>query len=97
MQQQELAIKGGELERKKQKDMVDAQLKAEALRIQDKKVDVDAEAKGTELGAKIAKDKDAMDYKQEYEGTKLGMEIARDMANRKVNNDNSSRNSGQTD
>ena len=97
MQKEELAIKAADERRKELKDQTDAKLKAEALRIQEKKLDQDAEIKGTELGVKIAKDKEAMEYKQEYEGTKLGMEMARDAANRKVNNGNSSRDSGQPD
>lgn len=74
---EELAIKGQEVQRKAAKDQAEAQFKAESLRLQDKKMEMDAEIKGTELGVKMAKDKEAFDYKQEYEGTKLGVEIAK--------------------
>lgn len=77
MQQQELQIKGAEVERKKQKDMVDAQLKAEQLNIEKMRIASQEEIEGTKLGVKIARDKEEFDYKQEYEGTKLGVEIAR--------------------
>ena len=77
MQQQELQIKGAEVERKKQKDMVDAQLKKEQLDIEKMRIASQEEIEGTKLGVKIARDKEEFDYKQEYEGTKLGVEIAR--------------------
>jgi hypothetical protein len=113
MQKEELAIKAADQRRKEAKDQTDAAIKAEALRLQDKKIDIDAEVKATELGAKIAKEKEDTKFKQEFEGTKLGYDMAkskektfieankllmaRDSANRKVNNDDSSRDSGQTD
>lgn len=97
MQQQELQIKGAEVERKKQKDMIDAQLKKEQLDIEKMRIASQEEIEGSKLGVKLAKDKEEFAYRQEYEGTKLGVEIARDVANRKVNNGNSSRNSDRTD
>lgn len=97
MQQQELQIKGAEVERKKQKDMIDAQLKKEQLNIEKMRIASQEEIEGTKLGVKIAKDKEELNYKQEYEGTKLGIEIARNTANGKVNNVDSSRNFGQPD
>jgi hypothetical protein len=113
MQKEELAIKAADQRRKEAKDQTDAAIKAEALRLQDKKIDIDAEVKATELGAKIAKEKEDTQFKKEFEGTKLGYDMAkskektfieankllmaRDSANRKVNNDDSSRDSGQTD
>jgi hypothetical protein len=92
MQKEELAIKAAEQRRKETKDQADAAIKAEALRLQDKKIDIDvealrlqgkkididAEAKSTELGAKIAREKEDTEFKQELEGTKLGVKIARD-------------------
>jgi hypothetical protein len=77
MQQQELQIKGAEVERKKQKDMLDAQLKKEQIEVEKMRIASQEEIEGTKLGVKIARDKEEFDYKQEYEGTKLGVEIAR--------------------
>jgi hypothetical protein len=77
MQQQELQLKGAEVERKKQKDMIDAQLKKEQIEVEKMRIASQEEIEGTKLGVKIARDKEEFDYKQEYEGTKLGVEIAR--------------------
>jgi hypothetical protein len=77
MQQQELQIKGAEVERKKQKDMLDAQLKKEQIEVEKMRIASQEEIEGTKLGVKIARDKEDFEYKQEYEGTKLGVEIAR--------------------
>lgn len=97
MQQQELAIKDKEVERKKQKDQADFILKQQQQQIERERIASQEEIEGSKLGVKIAKDKEELQYKQEYEGTRLGVEIARDVANRKVNNGNSSRNSDRTD
>jgi hypothetical protein len=77
MQQQELQLKGAEVERKKQKDMIDAQLKKEQIEVEKMRIASQEEIEGTKLGVKIARDKEDFEYKQEYEGTKLGVEIAR--------------------
>jgi hypothetical protein len=97
MQQEELAIKDKEVERKKAKDQADFILKQQQQQIECERIASQEEIEGTKLGVKIAKDKEEFEYKQEYEGTKLGVEIARNTANRKVNNGNSSRDSGQPD
>jgi hypothetical protein len=77
MQQQELQLKGAEVERKKQKDMIDAQLKKEQIEVEKMRIASQEEIEGTKLGVKITRDKEDFEYKQEYEGTKLGVEIAR--------------------
>jgi hypothetical protein len=77
MQQQELAIKGAEVERKKQKDMVDAQLRQQQLAIEKERIDTQAEIEGAKLGAKIERDKEESTFRQEFEGTRLGVDIAR--------------------
>jgi hypothetical protein len=77
MQQQELAIKGAEVERKKQKDMVDAQLRQQQLAIEKERIDTQAEIEGAKLGAKIERDKEESAFRQEFEGTRLGVDIAR--------------------
>jgi hypothetical protein len=84
MQQQELQIKGAEVERKKQKDMIDAQLKQEQINVEKMRIASQEEIEGTKLGVKIARDKEEFDYKQEYEGTKLGVDIARATSQRSM-------------
>jgi hypothetical protein len=77
MQQQELALKGQEVQRKTLKDQTDAQLKNRQLDIEELRIASNEEIEGTKLGVKMAKDKDAQEFTEELEGTKLGIEIAR--------------------
>jgi hypothetical protein len=77
MQQQDMQIKGAEVERKKAKDQADIMLRAKQLELEEFKAINAAEAKSTELGAKIAKDKEDTEFKQELEGTRMGVDIAR--------------------
>jgi hypothetical protein len=77
MQQQELALKGQEVQRKALKDQTDAQLKNRQLDIEEQRIASNEEIEGTKLGVKMAKDKDAQEFTEELEGTKLGIEIAR--------------------
>ena len=77
MQQQDMMIKQGELQRKSAKDQADAMFKAKQLQIDEFKAMTAAEAKSTELGAKIAKEKEDTEFKQELEGTRMGVDIAR--------------------
>jgi hypothetical protein len=77
MQMQELQIKGQEVQRKVQKDQTDAQLRVEQLKLEEKRIENQAELEGAKLGAKIAKDKEDMDTSNEMEGTKLGYEMAK--------------------
>jgi len=77
MQQQELALKGQEVQRKTLKDQTDAQLKNRQLDIEELRIASNEEIEGTKLGVKMAKDKDVQEFTEELEGTKLGIEIAR--------------------
>ena len=77
MQQQELAIKGQEVQRKAQKDQVDAQLKAAQLALEKERIETQAEIEGNKLGAKIAKEKEELESRLEADGTRLGVEIAK--------------------
>jgi len=76
MQMQELELKSKEIDRKIQKDQVDAALRQEQLDIDRERVEIQGELEGTKLGAKIAKEKDEMDRKEQIEGTKMGIEMA---------------------
>ena len=77
IQQQELAIKAGELERKKLKDQVDAAAKADQIEVEKLRIQTQAEVDGARIGAQVARDKEQIKSKNETEGVKLGVEIAR--------------------
>lgn len=77
MQQQELALKGQEVQRKAQKDQIDAQLKSRQLDIEEYRIASNEEMEGVKAGIKMAKDKDQQEFTEELEGTKLGIEMAR--------------------
>jgi hypothetical protein len=71
MQQQELQIKGAEVERKKQKDAQDAAFKVEQLAIENKRIDVQAETEIAKLGVKVDRDRDESQFKKELEAIKI--------------------------
>lgn len=77
MQQQELALKGQEVQRKAQKDQIDAQLKSRQLDIEEYRIASNEEMEGVKAGIKMAKDKDQQEFTEELEGTRLGIEMAR--------------------
>jgi hypothetical protein len=71
MQQQELQIKGAEVERKKQKDAQEAQFKAEQLAIENKRIDAQTEIETAKLSVKMEKDRDESQFKKELEAIKI--------------------------
>jgi hypothetical protein len=77
IQMQELAIKQGELERKKQKDIIDAAAKADQLDIERLRIEKQAEIDGAKLGVQVAKARADGAAKNEAEGIKLGLEMGR--------------------
>jgi hypothetical protein len=76
MQQQELQLKQGELERKKQKDAIDAQLKQEQLRIEAERVGAQSQIEAIRIGVKAEQDNKNSEAKQQSEGIKIGAETA---------------------
>ena len=78
MQMQELEIKKGELDLKKQKFMIDATAQHDKMELEEKRIEAQKEIAGLQVGAKIATSKSALDAKQEAEGLRLGVEIARE-------------------
>ena len=76
MQQQELQIKQAELERKKQKDAVDAQLKQEQLRIEAERVGAQSQIEAIRIGVKAEQDKKNSEDKQQTEGIKIGADTS---------------------
>jgi hypothetical protein len=78
MQQQELEIKKGELELKKQKLMIDAAEKNDRIELEQMRIESQEEIAGLNVGAKLATSKGQMEAKQEAEGLRMGIEIARE-------------------
>lgn len=78
MQQKEVAIKEAEVQRKAQKDQIDAALKAENMRLTDERermrIQSQEEIAGAQIGVKVGE----ADLKQQLEGAKLGAKIAAD-------------------
>jgi hypothetical protein len=81
MQMQELQIKQGELELKKQKLMIDAAEKNDRIELEQMRIESQEEIAGLQVGAKLATSKGDLDAKQEAEGLRIGMEIAREQMN----------------
>jgi len=78
MQMQELELKKGELDLKKQKFMIDATSQHDKLELEQMRIEAQKEIAGMQVGAKIATAKNDLDAKQEAEGLRIGVEIARD-------------------
>ncbi len=75
MQQQELAIKGQDLQRKVLKDRQDAEFRNRQLTIEEQRTMGQLEIEGTKLGINAAKDKEKLEATQELEGTRMGIEM----------------------
>jgi len=82
MQQAELQLKAAELERKKQKDIMDAAAKADQLRIEEYRIKQQAETAGLNAGVKAAKDKADLQAK----GIELGQSVAQTIREMQMEN-----------
>lgn len=80
MQMQELQIKQGELELKKQKLMIEAAEKQDRIDLEEKRIASQQEIAGLQVGAKVATDKANLSAKEQMEGLRMGVEIAREAA-----------------
>ena len=78
MQMQELEIKKGELELKRQKMQIDAAEKNDKLELEMARIESQEEIAGLNVGAKLATSKSQMEAKQEAEGLRMGIEVARE-------------------
>jgi|694.fasta_scaffold35407_5 hypothetical protein len=78
MQMQELEIKKGELELKRQKMQIDAAEKNDRLELEQKRIESQEEIAGLQVGAKLAASKSEMEAKQEAEGFRMGIEMSRE-------------------
>jgi hypothetical protein len=75
MQQQELQIKGQDLQRKVLKDKQDAEFRDRQLAIEEQRTIGQLEIEGTKLGISAARDKDKLQASQELEGTRMGIDM----------------------
>jgi hypothetical protein len=82
MQMQELQIKQGELELKKQKLMIDAAEKNDRIELEQMRIESQEEIAGLNVGAKLATSKSDLEAKQEEAGLRMGIEIAREATQR---------------
>ena len=80
MQAEELEIKKGEFELKKQKLAVDAAAKADQQDIERERIAAQERIAGMQVGAKTAKDKAELASKEQIEGLRIGESIARSRA-----------------
>lgn len=76
MQQAELQLKAGELERKKQKDATDAQLKEQQLQIEKERIQSQEQIEGVRIGLKAEQEKRNTDAKQQTDGIKIGADVS---------------------
>jgi hypothetical protein len=77
MQQQELAIKKQDAERKAKKDMMDAAAKADDLKLREQQEANRMEIEGTKLGIDIKKNQEQLKNNQETEGVRMGIDLAK--------------------
>ena len=82
MQMQELEIKKGELELKKTKLAMDAAEKNDRLELEDKRIEMQAEIAGLQVGAKLSAARNELEAKQEEAGLRLGVDLAREAISR---------------
>ena len=76
LQQQELKIKEMELQRKAQKDKIDAAAKADQLEIEKERIAAQERIAGMQVGAQTAKSKAELEAKQQLEGLRIGADVA---------------------
>lgn len=68
LQQQELQIKAGDLERKKQKDQTDAQLKAQQIQVERERIEAQQETAGLQAAAKAHESQVSREHQQHTAG-----------------------------
>jgi hypothetical protein len=76
MQQQELQIKGQDVERKAAKDQADIALENRRLDIEEQRLQINSELEASKIGAKMAYEQDKLDLESEMKATKIGIDMA---------------------
>jgi hypothetical protein len=86
MQQQELQIKAAEVQRKTQKDQIDAQMRMAQIETERRRIATQTEVEGAKLGAQIAKDKTQKEFDEatravdmQIKGVELGLKMGEKM------------------
>lgn len=80
LQMQELQIKQGELELKKQKMMIDAAIASDKQSLEEEKVKGNLELDSLKVGAQINESKNKQQFEQERAGVQMGADIAKSKA-----------------
>ena len=80
MQMKDQELKEAELQRKKQKDIMDAAAKADQIEVEQERIAAQKEIAGMQIGAKVANDKAQLASKDQIEGLRIGKDIAKDRA-----------------
>jgi len=80
MQMKDQQLKEAELQRKKQKDIMDAAAKADQIEVEQERIAAQKEIAGMQIGAKVAKDKEELSSRNQIEGLRIGKDIAKDRA-----------------
>jgi hypothetical protein len=75
LQQQELQIKGQDLQRKTAKDQSDAALKAAQLQIERDRIEAQQETEGAKLAAKVHGEKNQREHANEQKGFSAGVDM----------------------
>ena len=78
MQMQELQLKQQEIQRKMEKDRVDAQLKAQQLQVEQARIAAQEKIAGLQVGAKTTHAQKELEARMQVEGIKLGLQGAKD-------------------
>jgi hypothetical protein len=88
MQMKDQQLKEADLERKRQKDIMDAAAKADQIEVEQERIAVQKEIAEKQMMVKAAKDLDDIATKKELEGLRVGVDIAKyqDSAARKSPN-----------
>lgn len=77
MQQQELALKAQDLQRKSQKDMTDAQLKQEQINVEKQRIEMQMQSEGAKLMAKTVSEQQQIASRQQSEGFRVMADVDR--------------------
>jgi hypothetical protein len=77
MQQQELQLKGQDLQRKAQKDQMDQQAKMAQLQVERERIEAQQEAKGAELAIRASSERAQREAQQEQQGFTSAAEMYR--------------------
>jgi hypothetical protein len=93
LQQQELQIKGQDLQRKAAKDRSDAQLKQEQINIERARIEAQQQTEGAKLMAKTYADRDKTKSQKESEGFRIMSDIHRAEMQMAAQRENSQRQS----